>query len=450
MMRQKEIFLFWLPLFASWLLMTAEGPLLSSMINRLPHEVVMLAALGIVFSLAVTIESPVINLLSTATALVEDHASYLLVRRFTVHAMIFVTGVGGVLAFTPLFGLVVIEILGTPTEVARWVRPGLQGLVLWSAAIAWRRFLQGILIRFGEPRLVARGTFVRLVATAGTAFGLYAWSSWPGIYLAAAAMMAGVTTEALYATWVSRPLIRQLATGRSLATAKSPGQEPSSEPLTYRRLFWFHLPLAATSVLTLMSQPLVAFTLARLDRPTLSLAAWPLVFQAMLMLRASAFALPEMVIALADRPQAKGALQRFSLTLAATVFLVMVAFASTPLLGFYLLDVQDTTQEIFELTRVGLLLFLPLPALTTLVSWVRGLLIHRRATRIVNAGMVVQLTTLICGLATGLMMQWPGIAVAAVTLDVAWGLQFLYLFWQYRRLEAGSQSILSSRIEGTR
>lgn len=442
-MQQKKIFHFWLPLFASWLLMTAEGPLLSSVINRLPHEVVMLAALGIVFSLAVTIESPVINLLSTATALVEDHHSYLLVRRFTIHCMVLVTAVGGVLAFTPLFGLVVVDLLGTPTEVARWVRPGLQGLVLWSAAIAWRRFLQGILIRFGEPRLVARGTFVRLVATAGTAFGLYAWGSWPGIYLAAAAMMAGVTTEAFYATWVSRPMIRQLAAGKSLAAAaprdagESQRQQANAESLTYRRLFWFHLPLAATSVLTLMSQPLVAFTLARLDRPTLSLAAWPLVFQAMLLLRASAFALPEVVIALADRPGAKAALKRFSFTLAATVLLAMVIFALTPLLGIYLLDIQDTTQEIFELTRVGLLLLLPLPALTTLVSWVRGLLIHRRATRIVNSGMVVQLSTLVCGLTTGLMMQWPGIAVAALTIDVAWALQFLYLYWQYRRLEAG-------------
>ena len=47
-MRQRDIFLFWLPLFASWLLMTAEGPIVSAAINRLPNEVIMLAAQGIV------------------------------------------------------------------------------------------------------------------------------------------------------------------------------------------------------------------------------------------------------------------------------------------------------------------------------------------------------------------------------------------------------------------
>ena len=80
-MRQIDIFLFWLPLFASWLLMLSEVPLLSAAINRLPDEVVMLAAFGIAISLAVLIESPVINLLATATALVHDRASYLQVRR---------------------------------------------------------------------------------------------------------------------------------------------------------------------------------------------------------------------------------------------------------------------------------------------------------------------------------------------------------------------------------
>ncbi|MBK9052148.1 MAG: hypothetical protein IPL78_14930 [Chloroflexi bacterium] len=45
-MRQRDIMWFWLPLFASWMLMTAEGPVISAAINRLPNEVIMLAAQG--------------------------------------------------------------------------------------------------------------------------------------------------------------------------------------------------------------------------------------------------------------------------------------------------------------------------------------------------------------------------------------------------------------------
>ena len=139
-MRQRDIFWFWLPLFASWLLMTAEGPLIAAAINRLPDEVIMLAAMGIVNSLAVTIESPIINLLATSTALVRDHASYLLVRRFTLHLCLILTAVAILVGYTPLFDALVPGLLDVPDEIARWVRPGL--LVAssnWTWPLALRR-----------------------------------------------------------------------------------------------------------------------------------------------------------------------------------------------------------------------------------------------------------------------------------------------------------------------
>ncbi|MBP7590772.1 MAG: hypothetical protein KBA85_04140, partial [Chloroflexi bacterium] len=205
-MRQRNIFWFWLPLFASWLLMTAEGPIISASINRLPNEVIMLAAFGIVNSLSVTIESPIINLLATSTALVKDRPSYLLVRRFTIQWALALTAVAAIVAFTPVFDWIVTGLLDTPPEVAQWVRPGMQIMTLWSAAIAWRRFLQGVMIHFGETRKVAWGTAVRLLASGGTAVSLTLFSGWPGVIIAGTSLMAGVTAEALYATLAVRPL----------------------------------------------------------------------------------------------------------------------------------------------------------------------------------------------------------------------------------------------------
>ncbi|MBE2202708.1 MAG: hypothetical protein IAE79_29115, partial [Anaerolinea sp.] len=207
-LQQRDIFWFWLPLFASWLLMTAEGPIITAAINRLPDEVVMLAAQGIVMSLSVMIESPVINMLATSTALVQDYASYRLVRRFTVHLALLLTVVTILVAFTPLFHVVVVTWLEAPPEVARWVKPGMQIMTLWSAAIAWRRFLQGIMIRFGQTRKVAWGTAVRLLASGGTVAGLALFTPWSGVIIGATALMAGVIAEAIYATVAVRPLLR--------------------------------------------------------------------------------------------------------------------------------------------------------------------------------------------------------------------------------------------------
>jgi len=242
-MRQRVIFWFWLPLFTSWLLMTAEGPFVSAIINRMPDEIIMLAAQGIVVALAVTIESPIINLLATSTALVKDRTNYLLVRRFTIHWAILLTIISALLAFTRLFDLLVIDLMQTPLPVAAWVRPGLKIMTFWSAAIAWRRFLQGVLIHFGLTRRVAWGTVVRLLASGGTAVVLATSTDWAGVIIGTIALMAGVIAEAIFATIAVRTILNnQLAPG-------SPRAEDAS--LTYRELFWFHLPLASTSLLAL-------------------------------------------------------------------------------------------------------------------------------------------------------------------------------------------------------
>ncbi|MDT8305912.1 MAG: hypothetical protein RRC07_08255 [Anaerolineae bacterium] len=426
-MRQRDIFFFWLPLFASWLLMTAEGPIVSAAINRLPDEVIMLAAQGIVVSLAITIESPIINLLATATALVRDQHSFRVVRRFTIHWAIALTVVSIAIAFTPLFDVVVFRWLNTPAEIGRWVRPGLQIMTLWSAAIAWRRFLQGTLIHFGYTRVVAWGTAVRLLASGGTAIGLALWSGWPGVVIGATALMAGVTAEAIYATVAIRPLY-----GRELQGAASPAAAPAlpaenEAPLGYAELFWFHLPLAGTALMTLLAQPLVTLSLARLDNPTLSLAAWPLIFQVVLMARAAAMALPEAVIALTRGPESYSAIRRFSLTLAALSVAGMALFALSPLLGIYLDQLQDAERSVAGLAGYGTRLFLLYPALFVVVSWLRGLLIKVRATRSVNMGMLINLVLTALVLALGVALRWPGITSAAAALYLAIIAEMFYL-----------------------
>lgn len=420
-MKQRDIFWFWLPLFASWLLMTAEGPIVSAAINRLPNEVIMLAAQGIVVSLSVTIESPIINLLATSTALVKDRASFLLMRRFTVHWMVLLTAVSVLIAFTPLFDLVVRTWLGTPEAVAEWVRPGLQIMILWSAAIAWRRFLQGVLIHFNQPRKMAWGTAVRLLTSGGTVIGLSILTDLPGVVSGTTALMAGVIAEALYATLAIRPLLHNELSETAASTEAA---------LTYRDLLWFHLPLAGTAVMVLLVQPLITFSLARLDRPTQSLAAWPVIFQIMLMARAAALALPEAVIALSKGPDSFAPIRRFSLTLAAVVALAVTLFTFSPLARLYLFGVQDMTAEVGTLAQGSLIYFLPFPALTVVGMWLRGVLINGRQTTAVNVAMAVNMLVTVIVLAFGLAGQWPGLPTAAVALSLAVLAEIIYLAWR--------------------
>lgn len=434
--KQKEIALFWLPLFASWLLMTLEGPTVSATVNRLPKEVIMLAAQGIVVGLSVTIESPIINLLATSTALAKDRASYLLLRRFTIYWMVLLTAITVTIAYTPLFDLVVVRAMAVPDEIAQWVRSGLRIMVLWSACIAWRRFLQGIMIRYDETRKVALGTLVRLVSTASTVILLALLTDLPGIVVGATGLMVGVSTEAVYATVAVRPL---------LAGKLGPSNAASTQPtITLSELFFFHLPLAATSLLILLIQPLVTFSLARLPNAAFTLAAWPLVFQIMLVARAAALALPEVVIALSEEEESQKPLLTFTIGLSIVSTFAILLFVFSPLSRFYLLQVQDTTIEVSKIARAGLGLFVPLPALAVLTSWFRGLLIHSKNTKIVNAAMFVNVIATAAVLFLGIQFQWPGIKTAAVALVAASLTELVYLWLRSRGIARLGSSLLTS------
>jgi hypothetical protein len=319
-------------------------------------------------------------------------------------------------------------------------------MLFWPAAIAWRRFLQGVMIHFGHTRKVALGTAIRLAASAGAALLLALMTDWAGVIIGSTSLMVGVLAEAAYATVAVRPLL-QIYCPPSIAESQN-----DEHALTYRELFWFHLPLAATSVLILFAQPLVTFSLARLDQPTLSLAAWPVIFQLMLLSRAAAFAWPEVVIALSDGPRTFAPLRRFTVNMAILLTLLLATFVLSPLADWYIYVLQDMTTVVGELAQSNLILFLFFPGLTAFICWLRGLLIKQRMTKEVNRGMILNLLVTVLVLAIGLAFEWRGLATAALALNVAAIVEVLYLGIRTQRLVVPETRLLGYRLPalGTR
>ncbi|MEM7330490.1 MAG: hypothetical protein AAF490_00270 [Chloroflexota bacterium] len=410
-MKQKDVFWFWLPLFTSWLLMTAEGPIISAAINRLPEEVVMLAAQGIVLTLSVTIQSPMINMLATATALVKDRPSFLIVRNFTLVVLVLLTTITILIGYTPVFEMVVVQWLGTPVEVAEWVRPGMQIMVFWSAAIGWRRFLQGVLIHFNFPKQVAWGTTTRLIAVSSMLLTLIFLTDLPGAIIGAISLITAVSIEALYATWAVRPLFKTVLS-KTAPIADGP-------PLTYWGLFKFHAPLAGSAVLVLLMQPLVTFTISRLDQPTLNLAAWPVIFQIILLARAGALAYPEAVIALSQKENSQAPIRKFAFNMALVLTGLTVLFIFTPAVNFYLFQIQDVTEGVANLVQASMPYFIIFPALNVINFWLRGIFIFERRTTLVNMGMTVNIAITAVILFIGLQFKWPSLPTAAIALNIA-------------------------------
>jgi len=413
----RQMLFFWLPLAASWLLMSAEAPILQAAIARLADMQTQLAAFGIVMGLQIAIESPVIMLLATSTALTTNAANYLTLRRFMVWINILCTVVAVLMAFTPLYALVVLTWMGIPQEIADAALPGMKIMVLWTAAIGVRRFLQGVLIRHGETRWIGYGTVVRLISSAGTGILLAVASHLPGVHVGSLGLMAGVISEAAFIVWIARPTVRMI-----------PSERPEdSETFTIWDVTRYHLPLAATSLLTLMAQPVIGAGLARMPDPRANLAAWPVIWGILFLFRSPAFALPEAVIALVGRKQPRDTVRLLCKRVGYAASGAMALLALSPLSALYLRHVAGLPDDLARLVLPGLILSVPVPYINAIHSWLRGLLLVARSTTVIYRGMGLNLVLTVALMAAGVLLQSPGAPSAVIALTLAFLAEIYYL-----------------------
>lgn len=423
-MPPRRIFKTWWPLAASWLLMGAELPALSAVVARLANPDVNLAAYsGIVFPLALLVESPIIMLLAASTALSKDWASYLKLRRFMLVTGAALTALHALVAFTPLYYFVVGTLMGAKAEIVEPGRIGLMLLTPWTFSIAYRRFNQGVLIRCGHSQTVGVGTVVRLSADLLVLLVGYTIGSLPGIVVAAGAVACGVMSEALYVGWVVRPVLRN-------ELRAAPALE---EPLTLAGFLRFYIPLAMTSLLTLISQPIGSAALNRMPLAVESLAVWLVVSSFVFMFRSLGVAYNEVVVALLDEPRSSPSLRRFTNWLALATSLGLLIIAATPLSDLWFARVIGLRPELAALGRQGLWLAIPMPALAVWQSWYQGAILHGRRTRGITEAVIIYLAVIAVLLWMGVMwgrVTGLYISIAAMTFSMA--VQTAWLWWRSR------------------
>jgi hypothetical protein len=390
---------------------------------RLPDPAVNLAAYGgIVFPLALLIEAPIIMMLAASTALSRSRTSYRKLRRFMFAAGGALSLLHFTIAATPMYEWVVGELLGAPDAIRAPARLGLLILTPWTFSIAYRRFQQGVLIRYGRSRLVGLGTAVRLAAIAvvlGTGYAL----GGPGIVVGASAVSTGVLSEALFVGWVVRPVVAN----------RMPAVDENEIPLTRSRFLRFYAPLALTSLLNLSALSIGSAAMGRMFRPIDSLAVWPVLNGLTFTLRSLGFAYNEVVVALLEKRGAARSLVRVAAKLAAVTSAMLLAVAATPLSTLWFERVSSLTGPLTELARAAIWIAIPMPALAAAQSWFQGILVHGHRTRAVSEAVVLYLLTYAVALLIALRIpDVPGIYLGFVAALAATIAQTAWLAWRSR------------------
>jgi hypothetical protein len=426
----RRIIRTWWPLAASWLLMSAESPLVSAIMARLANPEINLAAFGgIVNPLALIIESPIIMLLAASTTLSKDWGSYQKIRRYMMSAGAALTLLHIIVAFTPLYYVVVRGVIGAPAEIVEPARTGLMLMLPWTWSIAYRRFNQGVLIRFGHSHVIGLGTGVRLGAEIIVLTAGYLIHTLPGIVVGAGAVAMGVLSEAIYIGIHVQPVLRN-----ELRAAP-----PVAQPLTARLFLAFYLPLMLTSLLSLLIEPTGSASLSRMPLALASLAAWPVVHGLIFMLQSMGIALNEVVVTFLEEPGAARVLHRFTLALVAITTGLLLLIAATPLSTWWFGQVSALSPDLTALARQGLWLALPMPAMSALQSWFQGAILHSRRTRGITESVILYMLTvggiLIGGVAWG---QVTGLYIGMIAFATGMSAQ---TFWLFVRSRAAMRSV---------
>lgn len=420
-MTYKKIFLFWVPLAATWLMMSVEGPLIAAVIARMGQAKLNLAAYGVAYAFALIIEAPIIMLLSASTALVKDRQSFRKLRNFTHILNAGITIVMLVLLIPQVLKFVLMGWMDLPREMVQLTHRALIFLLVWPAAIGYRRFYQGILIRYGFTRRVAYGTVARLVSMATTALLLYFWTTIHGAWVGAMALSAGVFFELVAVRLMSNDALRLIANGHDLL--------PGNEKLGYREILRFYYPLALTSILGLVVQPALTFFMGHGKFPLESLAVWPVVSSFVFIFRAVGLSYQEAAISLlGEREEYYDRIRRFATAMAAITSGLLALIAFTPLMDLWLLAVSGLNRSLADFAYLPVRILILMPAFTVWISFQRAVLVNRRYTAPVTVATFIEVLTIVLVMAMFIFrMPWAGVTIAAMAMIAGRSGSILYL-----------------------
>ncbi|GAP41575.1 hypothetical protein [Flexilinea flocculi] len=427
----KALDIFW-PLAISWLFMSLDTPIISAVIGRMNNPEICLAAHGgIVVPIALVIEAPIIAMLSASIALCKDWLNYRKMYRFMMTTCAGLTVIHVLISLTPLFSLVVRDLMGTPAELLPYARIGLIIVIPWTWSIGFRRFYQGILIRCGYSKQVTIGSMVRvlslmIVLVLGYVFKDYV----SGALVGAAALSAGVIAEAIYAGVKGIPVAKHFLDHDSKVSI-----------ISNTELASFYIPLVITQIINFGWVFIGSAAMNRMITPIASLAVWPIMSGLLNILRSFGNACNEVTMTILLQPGYYRSVRKFTFLVAFGSLLVYALLILTPLKDFWFQTFSALNDELSVLARNALLLIFLIPFTNAFLNFYQAILMLNKKTKGILEGLLAFFGMILAFIGVGIVSQkWPGVYVITAGMNFAILVQTIWLRIKSKRFISQYQS----------
>lgn len=411
----RPILRIYTPLALAYQMMVIEAPLLTAMIAGMPNATAQLRAWGLTMQLVHIVFAPIVMLLATSLAFVKSQATYTAARRMTMMLGVGCTLAMLLLAWTPTLDIIGNQILGYPVESVHRARLPLRIMLLWPAAIGWRRFSQGILIHAGMSHRMLHGTLMRLVIIGVCSIPIRNLDL-PGAAAAALIFTIGVVSEAIFITLLATKPTQQLPLLAS---------DPNANALL-KAVSRLHLPLALTGFLGLVIQPVLSRYLASNVDSATTLAVWPMLFSLITGIRGWGICMQELAVtALRKR------ILRETGSWKVATFIGLIAIVGTALVCIsptltnaldVILNLRGGDVGIRNLLHSALPWTLLLPLTAAWLSVHRGILAFRHQSLNISIGMSASVIALPVCIALSSRFSIPPLCVACIVLTLVDGI----------------------------
>ena len=200
----RALWQFYRPLAITSILRQMTRPVLNAGIAAAGMARASLAAWPVAWGFAILIAGPAWSLQQLTTALAVDEMAYRRVRVFALSLSGLFSLLLAVVAFTPLYGLVMGGIYNLSLELQELARPALQLMSVYPVLLGTQSVLRGVLIRAGNTGVVRSAMTVNVLTLAAMVLAGVRFFSLTGVMVAAIAVLAGAVAELVWLLWRSR------------------------------------------------------------------------------------------------------------------------------------------------------------------------------------------------------------------------------------------------------
>ena len=426
---QKEItytgiIKFWFPLALMWIVMAMELPVINSFVARMPNPKENLAIFGIIFSLALIIEGPIIQMLSAATAIATHYNNYKKLLNFMHAAAVFLTLIHLICSVPFIFNLIAINLLNIDPQLVPSAGKAFMLMIPWTASIGYRRMWQGVLIQNGRTAAVTLSMILRMTVTCSAVIASFHIGVLSGAAAASLSLTLGVMGGALFAGLFAR---------KTVAAMKR--TETVYKTVTYKKLIIFYIPLALTSFITMANRPILTAGISRALDPLESLAIWPVIISFMFLFQGFPLSFQEAAISLLGNKDNTPKLRKFVTALSFFTFLFYAMVIFSPLKNLLLKNIMGLSDELINLAVLPLIILMILPLVTGFIAWMRAVNIKNGTTVNLASAVLTNFITLFSSVfILNVLFDLNGAVLAAVSYSVSIIAEALFLFFKTKKI----------------